>query len=63
MKNKDEDYVKALKRFGDDIDGLIQNMRKQYMEMRDLYKWELMEVESEFMKERKAILEKNASEI
>jgi len=55
--------VKALKRFGDDIDGLIQNMRKQYMEMRDLYKWELMEVESEFMKERKAILEKNASEI
>ena len=55
--------MKSLKRFGDDIDSLIQNMRKQYVEMRDLYKWESIEVESDFMRERKGILDKNANEI
>jgi len=63
LKNKDEEYVKSLKRFGDDIDSLIQNMRKQYVEMRDLYKRELIEVESDFMREWKGILDKNANEI
>jgi len=38
-------------------------MRKQYVEMRDLYKRELIEVEGEFMRERKSILDKNANEI
>ncbi len=51
LKNKDEEYVKSLKRFGDDIDSLIQNMKKQYIEMRDLYKRELIEIEGEFMRE------------
>ena len=55
--------MKSLKRFGDDIDSLISNMWKQYVEMRDLYKRELIEVESEFMREWKGILDKNASEI
>lgn len=63
LKNKDEEYVKSLKRFGDDIDSLIQNMKKQYIEMRDLYKRELIEIEGEFMREWKTILDKNASEI
>lgn len=38
-------------------------MRKQYVEMRDLYKRELIEVESDFMREWKGILDKNANEI
>ncbi len=63
LKQKDEEYVKSLKWFTDDIDSLIANMRKQYNDMWDLYKRELMEVESEFMWERGAILDKNAQEI
>jgi len=55
--------VKSLKWFGDDIDLLIQNMRKQYVDMWDLYKRELIEIESDFMWEWKGILEKNANEI
>ena len=55
--------MKSLKWFGDDIDLLIQNMRKQYVDMWDLYKRELIEIESDFMWEWKGILEKNANEI
>jgi len=34
---KQETYVKALKKQNDDIDELIDNMRKQFLQMRNDY--------------------------
>ncbi len=37
LKQKDEEYVKSLKRQNDDVDELIQAMRKQFNDMREDY--------------------------
>jgi len=37
LKEKEEQYVKALKKQNDDIDELIEAMRKQFLDMRQDY--------------------------
>jgi dynein regulatory complex protein 1 len=37
LKQKDEEYVRSLKKQNDDIDEIIQAMRKQFIDMRDDY--------------------------
>jgi dynein regulatory complex protein 1 len=63
LVQKDEDYKETLKKMGTDIDQIIEEMRKQFYEMRNLYGKELFEIEDAFKKERIAILEKNKKEI
>ena len=63
LKQKDDEYVKALKKQGEDIEKLIEAMRKQFFEMRLQYARELNEIEGAFRKEREEILEQNDAEI
>lgn len=37
LKNKDEEYIKAIRSQNDDIDQLIEAMRKQFLDMRQDY--------------------------
>ena len=60
---KDEEYVKSLKKQNDDIDELIQAMKKQFKDMRLEYGDQLTTIENAFYSERNLILEKNRTEI
>ena len=63
LVDKDEEYKETLKKMGMDIDLMIEEMRKQFIEMRNLYAKELAEIEAAFVKERQEILKKNKKEI
>jgi len=63
LVQKDEEYKEALKKMGQDIDQMIEEMRKQFYDMRTLYSKELLEIEAAFKKEREEILKKNKKEI
>ena len=63
LKVKDEEYVKALKKQNDDIDELIKNMRKQFLDMRNDYHEQLDQIEKAFLRERNDIIAKNEEEI
>jgi dynein regulatory complex protein 1 len=52
LKIKDEEYVKSLKRQNDDVDELIQAMRKQFKDMREDYIDQLNNIEKAFYDER-----------
>lgn len=62
LKQKDEALVKTLKRFGDDIDLLIERMKDQFFNMRKFYLDEMSNVESAFVSERKELLDKHRRE-
>jgi hypothetical protein len=55
--------VKALKKQNDDIDELIENMRKQFLDMRNDYSEQLMNIEGQFNTEREKIKQRNKREI
>lgn len=63
LKDKDEEYVKALKKQNDDIDDLVKAMRKQFIDMRNDYGDQLNIIENNFNTERQKILNRNAEEI
>lgn len=63
IKGKDKDYVKAMQTMNQNIDELIQGMKKQFHEMRQHYATSLGEIESEFEREREALLKQNDAEI
>jgi dynein regulatory complex protein 1 len=63
LKMKDEEYVKSLKKQNDDIDELIQAMKKQFKDMRLDYSDQLTAIENAFYSERTLILEKNRLEV
>lgn len=63
LKNKDDEYIKSLKKQGEDIDRLIALMRIQFNSMRDEYNTQLNEIEAAFRLEREEILQKNEKEI
>ncbi len=63
LQNKDEEYVKAMKKQNDDIDDLIQAMRKQLSDMRNDYGDQLNIIENNFTTERQKILNRNMEEI
>ena len=63
LKQKDDKYVKALKRNSEDCDLLIQNMGEQFRKMQVAYQEELDEIESAFLQERKEIIEKNKNDM
>jgi len=63
LKIKDDEYVKALKQQGDDIEQLLSRMAVQYKELRQVYDDELQRIEEAFVRERKEVLDINRSEI
>ena len=63
LKGKDEEYVKALKKQGDDVDDLINSMKKQFFDMRRDYQEQLDQIEKAFIRERNDIIQKNEEEI
>merc|ERR1711865_1308142 len=56
VRNKDETYVKSLKKQAEDIDTLIDNMNKQTEEMSRTYAEELEEVERGFLTDREELM-------
>lgn len=63
LRNKDETYVKSLKKQAEDIDTLIDNMNKQTEEMCRSYAEELQEVERGFLSDREELMHKHEKEI
>ena len=63
LKNKDEEYVKALKKQNDDVDDLIKAMSSQFTDRREDYADQLVNIEASFNTERQKILTRNMEEI
>lgn len=56
IKAKDKHYVKAMQQMNNHIDDLIRGMKTQFGQMRTNYATELAAIESEFERERAALL-------
>ena len=63
IDQKDSHYIKAIQKMSEDIDLLITQMKEQFVEMREYYDQQLQGIESEFDRERTAILSRNKDEI
>ena len=63
IDQKDSHYIKAIQKMSEDIDLLITQMKEQFVEMREYYDQQLQGIESEFDRERTAILSRNREEI
>ena len=63
LKNKDEEYVRALKEQATAIDNLITTMHDRTTDMIDRYSEELQAIETAFMTERNELLSSQLSEI
>ena len=63
IDQKDSHYIKAIQKMSEDIDLLITQMKEQFVEMREYYDQQLQGIESEFDRERTAILGRNKEEI
>lgn len=56
IKAKDKHYVKAIQQMNNHIDELIRGMKAQFSHLRTDYSNQLAEIESEFERERAALL-------
>jgi dynein regulatory complex protein 1 len=56
MRNKEEEYLKALASQKEDINTLLTRMKAQFEEMRDGYEQALVDVEGAFLSERSELL-------
>ena len=63
IDQKDSHYIKAIQTMSEDIDNLISQMKEQFVEMREYYDQQLQGIESEFDRERTAILSRNKDEV
>ena len=63
IDQKDSHYIKAITKMSEDIDALIAQMKDQFIAMRESYATELQNIESEFDRERRDILERNKVEV
>lgn len=52
LKEKDEEYVKALRRQTEDVDSLVERMGTSYAELRAAYEQELQQIEDAFLQVR-----------
>lgn len=57
LKNKDEQYVKALRQGVQDLDNLQDSMARNASRQQMLYEQELLSLESNFEAERKELIE------
>mmetsp|Transcript_15177 Transcript_15177/g.29993 ORF Transcript_15177/g.29993 Transcript_15177/m.29993 type:complete len:663 (-) Transcript_15177:23-2011(-) len=63
LKSKDEEYVKSLKRWAEDIDTLLGAMTEQFRGQQRQYELETEEIESVFRQERKELIDTNRVEM
>ncbi|EKX41219.1 hypothetical protein GUITHDRAFT_159902 [Guillardia theta CCMP2712] len=63
LKSKDEEYVKSLKRWSEDIDLLLASMTEQFQQQQQQYEQETEEIEAVFRQERKELIESNKKEM
>ena len=63
IDQKDSHYIKAITKMSEDIDALIAQMKDQFIAMRESYTTELNNIESEFDRERRDVLERNKIEV
>lgn len=63
LKEKETFYVKALRKQEEDVEKMIDLMRKQYISLRDEYSLQLVSIEDSFMAERNELLKANRNEI
>lgn len=63
LNDKDKHYVSAMKDMTNHIDELIRQMKRQFDDMRSSYGSQLNNIESEFERERAALLQRNEDEI
>ncbi|XP_065487942.1 dynein regulatory complex protein 1-like [Caloenas nicobarica] len=59
LKNKDEQYVQAIKKQSDDINLLLERMEEQIRTMLKTYRQELLQIEKAFELERRELLDSN----
>ncbi|XP_074656888.1 dynein regulatory complex protein 1-like [Tubulanus polymorphus] len=57
LKQKDDQYVKDLKKQAEDIDLMVERMEEQIKNLMKAYREELNEIENAFVNERKDLLE------
>lgn len=63
LKEKETFYVKALRKQEDDVEKMIDLMRKQYISLRDEYTLQLVAIEDAFLAERNELIKANKAEI
>lgn len=63
LQSKDKHYVKQIQLMNTSVDDLIRRMKTQFLHMRTNYGSKLQEIESEFERERAALLKQNDEEI
>jgi dynein regulatory complex protein 1 len=63
LRSKDEEYVKSLKRWAEDIDGLLAAMTEQFRRQQQQYEVETEEIEAMFRQERKELINANRTEM
>ncbi|PKU27757.1 hypothetical protein llap_21939 [Limosa lapponica baueri] len=59
LKNKDEQYVQAIKKQSDDIHLLLERMEEQIRLLLKTYRHNLLQIEKAFELERQELLDKN----
>nr|XP_021154214.1 dynein regulatory complex protein 1 [Columba livia] len=59
LKNKDEQYVQAIKQQSDDINLLLERMEEQIRTMLKTYRHKLLQIEKAFELERRELLDSN----
>eukprot|EP00961_Rhodomonas_salina_P150386 2025408-Rhodomonas_salina.2 len=63
LRSKDEEYVKSLKRWAEDIDSLLASMTDQFRQQQRQYELETHEIERVFKQERKELIDSNKMEM
>ena len=63
LKTKDEEYMNALQQQKEDIALLLEKMKLQFNELREMYGEELENIENAFLKEREELLQNNKKEV
>jgi dynein regulatry complex protein 1 len=63
LKFKDEEYVKSLKRWAEDIDTLLAAMTDRFRDQQHQYELETEEIEAIFRQERAELIESNRTEM
>ncbi|NXL68123.1 DRC1 protein, partial [Chordeiles acutipennis] len=59
LKNKDEEYVQAIKKHSDDIHLLLERMEEQTRMMLKIYRHKILQIEKTFELERRELLDNN----
>lgn len=63
LRSKDEEYVRTLRQQGEDVETLLQKIRKEYRELYSEYNNEFHSIEDAFVEERDRLIQEHTSDI